>query len=202
MIGDRASGTHAALARIVIANMKWRVLAVPLGLVALAASIDCSSSSTNLLCPTSESDIAANGACTNEGLVCPYATGVFDQFRTETTSDCFSSDFTEYACRQKKWVVTAQAASTCTIDSNGNVSTTACSPGIGRCVVAAGTSACQSICSDSNATYYSASCVSGQYAVTLSSCDGSPLDAGADAAPSEDASLDDASLDDSGVDAD
>jgi hypothetical protein len=137
-----------------------------------------------------------------EGLVCPYTQGSFDAFRTQTVGDCFSIDFVEYACTQKKWVVTARAASTCTIDSNGTLSSTSCSSGIGRCAVAAGAIACQSSCNDSTVTYYSASCAAGQYAVTSSSCNASPVDAGDqdDAAPSEDTGLDDASVVDSGAD--
>jgi hypothetical protein len=183
----------------VIANMKLRVLALPFAFVALVAGIDCSNSSGGEACPQQLSGLDLNAACSYEGFICPYTGGSFDQSRSDNVFDCFG-DFVEYTCTQKKWTVTAQAASTCTLDSNGTLSSSSCSLGIGRCVVAAGTLACVSTCTDSIVTAYSASCVSGQFVVAPSSCNGSPLDAGTegDAATTDDASADDAAASDAG----
>jgi hypothetical protein len=121
------------------------------------------------------SDLDLNAACSSEGFVCPYVNSAFDQNRADSVFDC-STGFVEYTCTQKKWTVTAQPASNpCTVDSTGAVSESSCSLGVGRCAVAASALACQSTC-DAGANAYSASCVSGQFAVAPISC--SPIDGG------------------------
>ncbi len=178
----------------VIANVKWNVAGLPFALVVLLASIDCSNSTT-LLCPQSSSDISANGACSTEGLVCPYANGGFDTTRQDSPGDCFG-DFIEYACTQKKWTVAAQASTTCQLDQGGViVGSTSCLPGIGRCATPAGTVGCQTSCGGGAPTSYSATCASGQFVVTPTSC-------GVDAGFENDASVSDAgSVEDAASDA-
>jgi hypothetical protein len=175
---------------------------MPLAFVALVVSIDCSNSTT-LLCPEAVSQLTANGSCATEGLICPYVQGGFDSTRQGSTSDCFG-DFIEYACTQKKWTLTAQAAvATCSIDAKGVATsppttgpgTTACSLGFGRCTVAPGTVGCQTAC-DAGVTGYSATCVSGQFVVTPTTCTSPDLDAGAeDAATSDASTVEDAATD-------
>ncbi|MEO7109244.1 MAG: hypothetical protein ABI183_02300 [Polyangiaceae bacterium] len=183
-----------------IANVNWRVLGLPLALVALVAGIDCSSSSGEE-CPQALSGLDLNAGCSYEGLICPYVGDAFDVSRSNNVYDCFGG-FVEYTCTQKKWTLTAQAASTpCTIDGTGAVSATTCSIGVGRCAVAATSLACQSTC-DAGSGAYGASCVAGQFVVAPISCTGSSLDAGSeeDAATTDDASTDDDAASDAGDD--
>ncbi len=84
-----------------IPNLKWRVLGLPFTFFALVAAIDCSNSSSPVGCPQQLSDFDSNAACSSEGFTCPYASGDFDVNRSDTTGDCFSTDFIEYMCTQK-----------------------------------------------------------------------------------------------------
>jgi hypothetical protein len=177
----------------VIANLKLRALALPLAFVALAVSVDCSSSSGDG-CPGQLGDLDLNAACPSEGYICPYAQGGFDQSRSDSVVDC-SPGFVEYTCTQKKWTLTAQASSgPCAIDSTGAVSPTVCTLGVGRCALAASTLGCQSTCDGTATTALAGSCVSGQFVVAPISCTGS-----GDAGDQNDAATNDDAGDDSGV---
>jgi hypothetical protein len=193
-IGDHGRGTRTANEIAVIANVRFRLLAFSVGLVALGASIACSSSSSaQSLCPAA-SAIGQGVACNEEAIVCPYVDDQFDSNRSFTTSDCFGNDFIEYTCTQKQWVVTAQAATVCALDTNGVLtSPSTCALGVGRCAVAAGTVACVSSgCYEGEDAGYSGVCVSGRFVVTPTSCNGSPLDAGDDGQAGDAATTDDA----------